>query len=129
MITRQTFGSALQQPWAMVRIGCNCPVGRRPATQIVYLTDDEGDHYLGGVVNFHHNRGRLVWVERGWWERVGGEPQARWHFSYARARRFPKSDVVHIFRSTDKSMHGGPTGTDIRRVRKALPITTVEMVS
>lgn len=128
MTTRQTFGSALQQPWALVRIGSNCPVGRRPATQMVYLTDDEGDHYLGGVVDFYHARGHLVRTENDW-ERIGSEPLPRWHFSHMHAKRIRKSDVLHIFRSTDKSMHGGPTDTDIRRVRKALPITTAEMVS
>jgi hypothetical protein len=111
MSTRQTFGSALKRPWALVRIGCNCPIGRRPATEVVYLTDDEGDHYLGGVVSFYRGK---------------DEPAKRWHYSYKSAKRIPKSDVLHIFPHSTKSPWGGPDEVDVRRARKALPVTTEE---
>jgi hypothetical protein len=119
---RQTFGSALRQPWALARIGSNCPPGRRPATEIVYLTDDEGDWYLGGTVSFYRARGRLVRTETGF-KRTGEELTPRWHYSYKRAKRIAKADVLHIFPSTDKSTYGGPLIAEVRRARKALPIT------
>jgi hypothetical protein len=112
--TRQTFGSALQRPWALARIGCNCPIGRRPATEVVYLTDDEGNHYLGGVVSFYRGK---------------DEPAKRWHYSYTNAKRILKSDVLHVFPHTNKSKWGGPTEAEVKRARKALPITAEADVS
>jgi hypothetical protein len=32
--------------------------------------------------------------------------------------------VLHVFPHTDKSNWGGPTEADVRRARKALPVTT-----
>jgi hypothetical protein len=108
MSERQIFGSSLRRPWALVRFGSNSPVGRRPATTIAYLTDDEGSHYLGGLVEFYRRR---------------DEPTFRFHFRYQNPKRIPKGDVLHIFAIENKSCHYGPSKAEIRRAREALPIT------
>jgi hypothetical protein len=118
-MSKQTFGSALKQPWALARHGANQAPGRRPGTSIVYLTDDEGDSYLGGYVWF----GRSSRVD------VDGYHRDRypcWHYRYKHQRRIAKAEVLHIFRSTDKSKFGGPTPGEIRTVKKALPVTPRE---
>lgn len=103
MTIRQTFGSALTFPWALVKFGSNQPNGRRPGTTVAYLTDDEGDHYLGGYVEYGRDR--------------------CWHYRYQRAKRIPKTDVLHIFNRIMKTSYGGPTPKEIRVARKAVPIT------
>jgi hypothetical protein len=114
----QTFGSALRCPWALVRFGSNSPVGRRPGTSVAYLTDDEGDHYLGGLVEFYRKRNTLS--PGGSWN------TPRWWYRYKHAKRIPKSDVLHIFPLDDKSPLGGPLKAEIRRARLALPVTEEE---
>jgi hypothetical protein len=104
-MTRQTFGSALLRPWALVKFGSNQPNGRRPGTSVAYLTDDEGDHYLGGYVEFGRDR--------------------CWHYRYQHAKRIPKSDVLHIFWTMSKSSYGGPRPAELISARKAVPVTEV----
>jgi hypothetical protein len=102
--TDQTFGSALTHPWALMIFGSNAPEGRRPGTSVVYLTDDEGDHYLGGEVHYSRRYGR-------------------WLYRYLHAKRIPKDKVLHVFPLTTKNAYGGPPLAMIARARAALPIT------
>jgi hypothetical protein len=97
----QIFGSALRYPWALVKHGSNQPNGRRPGSSVAYLTDDEGDHYLGGFV---------------WYERRRGQ----WFYRYAHARKLPKSDVLHIF-PNGKSRTDGPSAAQIALAKRAVP--------
>ena len=122
--TPQTFGSALKTPWALVVFGSNAPIGKRPGTTVAYLTDDEGDHYLGGLVGFYRKRATLKLVDGRYVTTDPGDPRACWHYRYQHARRIPKSELLHVFPHTDKSKWGGPTEADVRRARKALPVTT-----
>jgi hypothetical protein len=101
----QTFGSALLCPWALVQFGSNAPVGRRPGTTIVYLTDDEGDHFLGGAV-WYSKRDR------------------RWLYRFKHAKRYPKPEILYFFPLTTKNAHGGPSPAMIARARAALPRRT-----
>jgi hypothetical protein len=103
----QIFGSALAHPWALMIYGSNAPIGRRPGTSVVYLTDDEGDHYLGGEVHFSRRYGR-------------------WLYRYLHAKRISKDKVLHIFPVTTKSPHGGPWPAMIARARAALPKRTAD---
>ena len=112
-MTEQTFGSALRHPWALVTYGYPVP-GRRRPTRVAYLTDDEKTHYLGGVVEFFRGK---------------DEPRPRWHYLYKRAKRIPYSDVLYRFPITDKSKWGGPSTREIRRAKKALPVTPAEQVA
>lgn len=110
MSTNQVFGSALRQPWALMIYGSNAQVGRRPASSVVYLTDDEGDHYLGGEVAYYRKR---------------MAPAARWYYRYQKAKRIPKDQVLHRFPSDNKGYFGGPSSTEIARARRALPVTAL----
>jgi len=105
---RQFFGSSLRQPWALVVFGSNAPYGKRPATSVAYLTDDEGEYYLGGLVEFRRDRSDVC---------------STWHFRYKNAKRIDKADVLHRFGSTNKGKFGGPHKTEIARARRALPVT------
>jgi hypothetical protein len=111
-MTRQTFGSALACPWALVIFGSNAPNGRRPATTVAFLTDDEGDHYLGGLVEHYRDT---------------NEPSARWHYRYRHAKRIPKEEVLHIFNVASKSPWGGPSKQAISKAKKAIPITVASL--
>jgi hypothetical protein len=117
-MTNQVFGSALRQPWALVVFGSNAPTGKRPATTVAYLTDDEGTHYLGGLVEHYRRSARHV---KG--VLIAGDPSARWHYRFRYNKRIPKEDVLHIFLSTIKNAWGGPSMSQIRAARKALPVT------
>jgi hypothetical protein len=107
-VSKQIFGSALRQPWGLMVHSSTAPEGRRPATSVVYLTDDEGDYYLGGEV--------MHW-------RSLGDTRARWHYRYKHAKHIPKTAVLHVFASMSKSPYKGPTPTEIRQVKKTLPVT------
>lgn len=108
-MTGQTFGSALERPWALVKFGSNQPNGRRPGTSVAYLTDDEGDHYFGGFVEYRRS--------------VDHASYKCWHYRYRHSKEIPKSNVLHIFNSTNKSKFGGPGPKEISEAKKAVPIT------
>lgn len=108
MSDKQIFGSPLRRPWALVKFGSNAVPRKRPCTTIAFLTDDEGDHYLGGLVEFYRGR---------------DDPTHRWHFRYKHAKLIPKADVLHIFALETKNPFIGPSKEMVRRARKALPVT------
>lgn len=128
MADRQIFGSSLKRPWALVVFGSNAPIGKRPGTSVYFLTDDCGDHYLGGAVEYYAKRAKLKLVDGRYVTVQQAEP-ARWHYRYTHAKRIPKSDVLHIFAIENKSPFVGPSKDWIRRARKALPITAAESIA
>lgn len=100
----QIFGSSLRQPWALVKRGDKDTPGKRPGTSVAYLTDRDGDDYLGGYVE--HYRAR-------------NEAFARWHYRFKAARRFAAHDVVALF-PNPKSRGAGPTERQVRAAKRKL---------
>lgn len=108
----QIFGSSLARPWVLVKWNDGHGVaGQRPKTCIAYLSDDCGDHFLGGLVG--HYREYLTKEKR-------HEPLAQWHFRFKRPRQFPRADIIYIF-NLDKSRSSGPSTAAVRRAKRALP--------
>jgi len=111
-MTHQFFGSSLRQPWALAQFGSNQPNGRRPGTSVVYLTDQDGEFYLGGYVEFF---------------RLRGEGFSRWHFRYKKAKRIAKSEIFSFFPNTGKGTSDGPTLAQVRAAKKQVPVTPLEL--
>jgi hypothetical protein len=124
-MSKQTFGSALSRPWALVKWGGNQPNGRRPSTTVAYLTDPikDGDGtitgYEGGLVEFYR-RGAYHTGPRTARVLVPPEPFACWHFRYQRPRTFAASDVCEFF-PCGKSRDAGPAESMIRAAKKRVP--------
>lgn len=117
---KQIFGSALKQPWALVKWGGDQPNGRRPSTAVAYLTDpiknDAGEivGYEGGLVEYCRYRittaaGRYEWESM------------QWHFRYRRPREFSVSDICEFFPNS-KSREDGPVQAQIRAAKRRVPV-------
>jgi hypothetical protein len=124
----QHFGSALVCPWALVMWNAGSSAGRRPATTVAYITDDCGDHYLGGLVEFYRKRSTVKAVrdEAGKIVRYDtateGDGMPLWHFRFTRERRILKGNVVSFF-PNGKSRQDGPTKAQIAAAKRAVPKT------
>lgn len=124
-MTKQIFGSALSRPWALVKWGGDQPNGRRPSTAVAYITDPiknaagEITGYDGGLVEFYrkaaYHTGPLNARRM-----IPGEPNARWHFRYQRARTFSVDDVCTWF-PCGKSRDDGPTQAMVRAAKLLVP--------
>lgn len=123
----QIFGSALERPWALVCWGGFQP-GQRPRATVVYLTDDCGDHYEGGLVEFYRKRATLKAVRDlsgkiiRYDTKEPGDTCQRWHFRFKRSKTIRKSEVLHIFPNW-KSRDAGPSQAQVKAAKRALSKT------
>jgi hypothetical protein len=105
-VTAQKFVSALSRPWVLIRVQGNGQPGHRPPTSVAWLEYDSGAHFDGGPVYFGRDR--------------------QWWFQYKHQQKIGKDRILHVFPNY-KDRYSGPTPTQIKQAKQALPVIAEEV--